>query len=198
MSCYPPGSFTHSLLLSQNTPCNRSLIVVASRQGMQMLTRCCQSGKWGGKRSLSCYKHDRAWSAATGVSRRTSLCFMAAVLTDKGLSSAENSHNDLKKTLWNVASSFTSQAQEMHPAICLAVSSKRCPSSQEQVLPCWAAAQDHRWLLRGCARCKGLSTASARNLILFSADINWALPAIICLCTFQSVLSQSLGLMILW
>lgn len=97
MSCYPPGSFTHSLLLSQNTPCNRSLIVVASRQGMQMLTRCCQSGKWGGKRSLSCYKHDRAWSAATGVSRRTSLCFMAAVLTDKGLSSAENSHNDLKK-----------------------------------------------------------------------------------------------------
>lgn len=35
--------------------------------------------------------------------------------------------------------SITSQAQEQHPPIGLAVCSRRCPPCQGQVFPCWAA-----------------------------------------------------------
>lgn len=139
MSCYPPGSFSHRPLLSQNTPCNRSLIVVASTQSVQTLTRCCQSGKWGGKRSFSCYKHDRAWSAAIGISRRTSRCFMAAVLTDKGLSSAGKQPQLPKKALWNVASSFYHFSGSGNASPNLSCCVDALPAGQGQVFPGWAA-----------------------------------------------------------
>lgn len=164
-----------------------------------MLTRCCQSGKWGGKRSFSCYKHDRAWCAAIGVSRRTSLRLMAAVLTDKGSCSAGKQPQWPKKSSIKHGIIFLSL---LRFGKCIHQVALLCPT--RDALPvkarCSQAGQHrtHRWLLKGCALCKGHSTASARNLILFSAIINWALLTIICLCTFQSVLSQSLGLMILW
>lgn len=160
--------------------------------------RCSPDAARAGKWSFSCYKHDRAWSAAVGVSRRTSLRFMAAVLTDKGSSSAG------KQPQWPKTSSMK-RGIIFLPLLrlgkCIHQVALLCPTGDALSVKarCSHAGQHrtHGWLLKGCALCKGHFTASAGNLILFSANINWALLTIIHLCTFQSALSQSLGLMIL-
>lgn len=105
MSCHPPGSFSHSLLLSQNTPCNRTLIVVAPTQSVQMLTRCCQSGN----------EVEKGASAVTNMTGLDQLLVQSAehhcaswqqCWLTKAYPPQADTHNDLKKALWNVASSF--------------------------------------------------------------------------------------------
>lgn len=139
--------------------------------------------------SICCYWSQRKNATAFHDSRH---------LLTKAYPLQANIQNALKNALWKAASSFYhfSGSGDASTSLPRSVQQEMSSLSRAGVLvPGSTRETDRSWKAASCV----MSTPIfwTMNLILFSADIIWASLTITQLCTFQRVLFQSLGLMIL-